>query len=156
MRLCIRAPPPSPPAAAATYAVCAALFSVGTALCVLLRYDTPARVREPVTWVTLLAGVRFIVQRKVVLGAVSLDLFAVLLGGATALALARWPVRRRSGHVLLGAVAVFGVSMLVFGLSASLWVSLAALAVSGAADRSVWSSARPWCSWRRRMRCADA
>ena len=34
---------------------------------------------------TLLAGVRFIFERKVLLGAISLDLFAVLLGGATAL-----------------------------------------------------------------------
>jgi hypothetical protein len=36
-------------------------------------------------WGTLLAGVRFLWQRKVLLGAISLDLFAVLLGGATAL-----------------------------------------------------------------------
>jgi hypothetical protein len=40
---------------------------------------------SPHRWHTLLAGVRFIGQRKVVLGAISLDLFAVLLGGATAL-----------------------------------------------------------------------
>ena len=100
------------------------------------------------------------------LGAISLDLFAVLLGGPTALlpivakdilhtgpwglgwlraapavgalavslALARWPVRQRSGHILLGTVAVFGVSMLVFGLSTSQWLSMAALALRGAAD----------------------
>jgi MFS family permease len=50
------------------------------------------------------------------------------------LALTRWPVRRRTGHTLLAAVAVFGVAMLVFGLSTSFALSMAALAVSGAAD----------------------
>ena len=39
----------------------------------------------PVTWKFLTAGVQFIWERKVVLGAISLDLFSVLLGGATAL-----------------------------------------------------------------------
>jgi MFS family permease len=37
---------------------------------------------EPVTWTTVLAGVVFLRRAKVVLGAISLDLFAVLLGGA--------------------------------------------------------------------------
>jgi len=37
------------------------------------------------TWRTVFAGVAFVWQRKVLLGALSLDLFAVLLGGATAL-----------------------------------------------------------------------
>jgi len=41
--------------------------------------------KEPVSMSTVLAGVKFIWQRPVVLGAISLDLFAVLLGGATAL-----------------------------------------------------------------------
>ena len=50
-----------------------------------LRYRHAPPPREPVSVKVLLAGVRFIWQRKVVLGAVSLDLFAVLLGGATAL-----------------------------------------------------------------------
>lgn len=44
--------------------------------------DTP---REPHSWATALAGFRFIRSRPVILGAISLDLFAVLLGGATAL-----------------------------------------------------------------------
>ena len=137
--------------AGATYAVCAALFSVATGLCLAIRYEHTAPAAEPATWQTLLAGVHFIFGRKVVLGAISLDLFAVLLGGATALlpmfakdilqvgpsglgllraapavgallmsvALTRWPVRRRSGPLLLGAVAVYGLAMLVFGLSTS-------------------------------------
>ncbi|MCK7496933.1 MAG: hypothetical protein MZW92_43125 [Comamonadaceae bacterium] len=51
-----------------------------------IRYEhAPAAGRARRRWQTLLAGVRFVVERKVVLGAISLDLFAVLLGGATAL-----------------------------------------------------------------------
>jgi MFS family permease len=50
------------------------------------------------------------------------------------LVLARWPVRRRTGPLLLGAVAVFGLATLVFGLSTTIWLSLPALAITGAAD----------------------
>jgi MFS family permease len=42
-------------------------------------------IREPASWQTLLSGLRFVKSRPVVLGAISLDLFAVLFGGATAL-----------------------------------------------------------------------
>jgi hypothetical protein len=42
-------------------------------------------VRSAATWASLLQGIRFVWQRKTVLGAISLDLFAVLFGGATAL-----------------------------------------------------------------------
>ena len=41
--------------------------------------------REPLNWQTLLSGLKFVRSRPVVLGAISLDLFAVLFGGATAL-----------------------------------------------------------------------
>ena len=41
--------------------------------------------REPISWSTLLSGVTFVRSRPVVLGSISLDLFAVLFGGATAL-----------------------------------------------------------------------
>ena len=43
------------------------------------------RPREPVNLKTVLAGIHYIWEHKVVLGSVSLDLFAVLLGGAVAL-----------------------------------------------------------------------
>ncbi len=46
----------------------------------------------------------------------------------------RRPTRRRAGPALLVAVAVFGLSMIVFGLSCSFLLSLGALAVSGFAD----------------------
>jgi MFS family permease len=110
--------------------------------------------------------VHFVRHRPVVLGAISLDLFAVLLGGATALLpifardilhtgpwglgllraspaagaftlsllLTRWPITRHAGRVLLGAVAVYGAATLVFGVSASFGLSMAALVVAGAAD----------------------
>jgi hypothetical protein len=40
---------------------------------------------QPANWSTIVAGIRYIWHEKIVLGAISLDLFAVLLGGATAL-----------------------------------------------------------------------
>ncbi len=115
---------------------------------------------------TLLAGVRFIRSRPDILGAISLDLFAVLLGGATALLpvfakdilltgpwglgllrsapavgallmslwLARFPVERQVGRIMFTAVGIFGVATIAFGLSTSFWLSLAVLAVLGAAD----------------------
>ena len=48
--------------------------------------------------------------------------------------LTRWPIKRHAGRILLGAVALFGVATLVFGVSRSFGVSLTALVVSGAAD----------------------
>jgi MFS family permease len=67
------------------YGASVLLFTIGGVLVARLRYVQPARVREPVTLATVFAGVDFIWRRKPVLGAISLDLFAVLLGGAVAL-----------------------------------------------------------------------
>ncbi|RYF31167.1 MAG: MFS transporter [Comamonadaceae bacterium] len=150
----------------AVYGASVLCFVVGGVLVARLRYSyTPAE-REPVTVTTVLAGVDFIWKRKPVLGAVSLDLFAVLLGGAVALlpiyakdilhtgpwglgllrgapavgalvmsiALTRRPLERHVGRTLLMAIALFGVCMIVFGISRSFIVSLVALAVSGGAD----------------------
>ncbi len=52
---------------------------------VLLKPGLRVRSKEPVTWEYLTAGVRFIWGHQILLGSISLDLFAVLLGGATAL-----------------------------------------------------------------------
>jgi MFS family permease len=67
------------------YAVAAALYSGAAILLALLRYEQPPPRREPATVKIVMAGVHFIRQRPDVLGVISLDLFAVLLGGATAL-----------------------------------------------------------------------
>ena len=152
--------------ATAVYASSAGLFLIASLLMSRVRYVHMAPPHEPVTMSTLLAGLVFVWERKVLLGAVSLDLFAVLLGGATALLplfakdilmvgpwglgllraapavgavvmsvlLTRRPMQRHVGHRMLAAVAVYGVCMVVFGLSTSFALSLLALALSGAAD----------------------
>lgn len=117
-----------------------------------------ARVRE---------GIHFVRSRPILLGAISLDLFAVLLGGAVALLpiyardilhvgptglgylrsapavgaalvalyLTRWPIERRVGAAMFSAVAVFGIGTIVFGVSREFGLSIAALAICGAADQ---------------------
>lgn len=148
------------------YGAALALFALAGGLAMFLDYVQAPATREPVTMRTVLAGVEFIWRRKLVLGAVSLDLFAVLLGGAVALLpiyakdilhtgpwglgllrgapavgallmsirLTRHPFERHVGRRLLLAVGVFGICMVVFGLSRNFIVSLAALAISGGAD----------------------
>ena len=152
-----------------------AVYSLGIALLVLssllmLRVAHPkaiARARaEPARLSGLIGGIQFIRSTPVILGAITLDLFAVLLGGAVALLplfaksilhtgpfglgvlrssiavgaliagvrLVRRPLGGRSGRTLLIAVAVFGASMVVFGLSHWFMVSALALAVSGFVD----------------------
>ncbi len=71
--------------ASAVYASGVLLFAVSVFLLSGLNYDHVPPPREPMTLHSVLAGVRFIWEKKPILGAVSLDLFAVLLGGATAL-----------------------------------------------------------------------
>jgi MFS family permease len=69
---------------ATVYACSALLLVCGGALAFTVRYDhVPPQMAA--SWNSVLAGVRFVWQRKVILGATTLDLFAVLLGGATAL-----------------------------------------------------------------------
>jgi MFS family permease len=67
------------------YGICFTLFTAGIILAAAIRLDHAPRERTPVTAESLFAGLVFIWRRKVVLGAVSLDLFAVLFGGAVAL-----------------------------------------------------------------------
>jgi MFS family permease len=122
--------------------------------------------KEPVNLRTVLAGFGFIWEKKLILGSISLDMFAVLLGGAVALlpvyakeilhtgpwglgllrsapgvgatlmaiAVAHRPIRRRAGLTMLLAVAAFGALTIVFGISHSLILSLAALLLVGASD----------------------
>jgi MFS family permease len=67
------------------YAI-AMLTAVGATISTFrIKPETKARPREPMTVKTVFAGLHFIWSRKLILGAISLDLFAVLLGGAVAL-----------------------------------------------------------------------
>jgi MFS family permease len=53
---------------------------------------------------------------------------------AAALVMSRRPVRRRAGRTLLTVVALYGATMIVFGLSQTMWLSLLALAAGGSVD----------------------
>jgi len=67
------------------YATASILFLTASSLVALIRIERPPPHREPVSLQSLFAGIVFIRSQPVILGAISLDLFAVLLGGATAL-----------------------------------------------------------------------
>lgn len=69
----------------AVYGTCAVLYAVSVFLVWRVRARQPPIVRERPTLATVFAGVRFIRRNPDLLGVISLDLFAVLLGGATAL-----------------------------------------------------------------------
>jgi len=67
------------------YAVASVLLLAAVVLMLSTKAPPQVRHREPATWHSVLEGLRFVMSRPVVLGAISLDLFAVLFGGATAL-----------------------------------------------------------------------
>jgi hypothetical protein len=115
---------------------------------------------------SLLEGIRYVRRSRILLAAITLDLFAVLFGGAvallpvyakdilhvgpgglgwllaadsigavtTTLVLAHLPPLTRAGPALLRAVAVFGLAIIVFGLSRNYLLSFAALLVAGGSD----------------------
>jgi len=148
------------------YTVAAGLFFSAAVMVSLVSHVHSVPKREPATLESVFAGISFIRHKPVVLGAISLDLFAVLLGGATALlpAYARdilhigpWglgllrsspaagallmslflsfrPLKRGVGRIMFAAVGVFGTVTVVFALSRSFFLSLAALVLLGAAD----------------------
>ena len=148
------------------YVVATLLLVAGTIAVLMIHEPALERSGTAPSWSTFLGGVQFIRRTPVMLGAITLDLFAVLFGGAVALLplfakqilhtgpvglgilrsapavgallagimLAHRPLRGRTGTTLLVVVAAFGVSMVVFGLSKTLWLSVAALAVSGFVD----------------------
>lgn len=71
--------------AALVYASCLLLLALAILAVLAIRHRAAAHPRVAPDFAQLTAGLRFIWQRPVLLGAISLDLFAVLLGGATAL-----------------------------------------------------------------------
>jgi MFS family permease len=150
----------------AAYVTAGTLFLGAGGFISRIRIDRPPAGRVPVTVQSVFAGIHYIRKRPEILGAISLDLFAVLLGGATALlpayakdilltgpwglgllrsapavgalvmslSLARFPLRRKAGRTMFGAVAVFGMATMVFALSTSFLLSLGTLVILGAAD----------------------
>lgn len=151
----------------AAYGV-AAVLGLGAAVSIgLLRLVEPPRVekREPI-FASIGQGVRFVFGHQILLGALALDMFAVLFGGAISLApafikdvldegpealgilrgapalgavavglwMARHPIERHAGPILLAAVVGFGLSIIGFGLSTVFWLSAFFLLLSGIFD----------------------
>lgn len=67
------------------YALCTALYVTGSLLIGLVRVVRTAVSREPLTPAVLFAGFGYIRRNRLILGSITLDLFAVLLGGVFAL-----------------------------------------------------------------------
>jgi hypothetical protein len=67
------------------YITCIAVFVAAAALISLIRLESPPRGRKPVTIETLFAGFSYVRRHPILLGAMSIDLFAMLLGSVTAL-----------------------------------------------------------------------
>lgn len=120
---------------------------------------------EPVM-TSLKEGINFVFQNKTILNAISLDMFAVLFGGAVALIpvfatdilkvgsegfgilraapaigglitmlIATYiPLNNNAGKKLLTAVFLFGICIIIFGLSKNFWISVVALFFSGVTD----------------------
>jgi len=72
-------------ASGVAYGTAFLLFAAAAVFVALVPRPPQKTLSEPATWSTVIAGFRFVWHEKVVLGAISLDLFAVLLGGAVAL-----------------------------------------------------------------------
>ncbi len=152
------------PTAVYTFSCISYLAAFG--LIALIRLRAVERAQTAASLGMVLDGLRYIWHNKLILGTISLDLFAVLLGGAVALlpvyareilnvgafglgllrsapgigavvmavVVAHWPLRRRAGAAMLWCVCGFGVLTIVFGLSRSVALSLAALILLGACD----------------------
>ncbi|HET9577872.1 MAG TPA: MFS transporter [Usitatibacter sp.] len=148
------------------YGLCALILAAALASVLSIEHVPIIHSKDPATLGAMFAGFGFIFHKPVVLGAISLDLFAVVLGGVTALlpiyakdilhtgpwglgllraapavgalAMAAWtarhPVERHVGAKLLVAVAIYGISVLVFAFSGDFALSMLMLAVGGAAD----------------------
>jgi MFS family permease len=151
---------------AIVYGTCLALFVLAGVLLILIRIERAAPTREPFSLKVFFAGFSYIRGHPVILGVISLDLFAVLLGGVTALlpvfardiyaagpwglgllraapavgalamalALTRWSFERGAGKIMFTAVAMYGLATIVFALSGSFVLAIAALIVLGASD----------------------
>lgn len=147
------------------------LFTLMTLVCFIVLISSlsvrPGRMEHRATSMeVILAGFHYVARTPILLGSISLDLFAVLLGGATSLmpifaqdilhagprglgmlraapaigalmvsfTLTWKPIRRRAGALMFVCVGIFGAATVLFGVSKSLPLSMAALFVVGASD----------------------
>ncbi len=151
----------------AVFALAALLALAVVVILARMQVSEPPRQpqRDPI-FASIAEGARFVFGHQVLLGALALDMFAVLFGGAISLApafihdilhygpeglgilrgapalgavamgvwLARHPIQRNAGRVLLVAVAGFGACMIGFGLSTAFWLSAFFLLLSGMCD----------------------
>lgn len=107
--------------AACVYGAAAGLMAISLAFMVFIKSRRVLAERTAATWHSLLEGLRFVWRRKPVLGAISLDLFAVLFGGATAL------LPAFTKDVLHAGPEVFGYLRAAPGVGAAvtaLWLTL--------------------------------
>jgi MFS family permease len=148
------------------YGFSALLFAFAAACLFTIRPVERSRIEPGSPLRRMAEGLTYVRGNRLVLGAITLDLFAVLLGGATAMlpiyardilfvgaqglgpmraapALGATltaiyfsfrPIKSEVGVKMLSAVVVFGTATAVFGLSTNYWLSLAMLALLGAAD----------------------
>jgi MFS family permease len=151
---------------AVVYGTVAVLLLVSLALLSTIKPVKAREATDGAQTAALLDGLRYVLRRRALLGAISLDLFAVLFGGATALlpAYARdvlqvgpaglgllrtagglgatitalvlvvAPLERHVGRWMFSGVALFGAATIVFGLSRTFTLSLAALVLLGVGD----------------------
>jgi MFS family permease len=148
------------------YALCATLYVTSSILISTVTVERTARLREPLSLAMLFAGFFYIRHNPIVLGVITLDLFAVVLGGVFALLpvfardvfstdawglgllraspgigalitaglMAYQPLRQHIGRIMFAAVATYGITIIIFALSRSFILSMALLAILGAAD----------------------
>jgi MFS family permease len=149
------------------YAVAVALAAASIAVLFPLKVAEPVATgpRAPV-FRSIGEGARFVFSNQIMLGAMALDMFSVLLGGAVSMLpafihdilehgpeglgilracpslgavaaglwIARHPIDRHAGRILMIAVAAFGLCTIAFGLSRSFWLSAAILVAYGMCD----------------------
>ncbi len=152
--------------AAIVYSFTLAMLGLFIVLVAMIRTRLEQTEKKAFSLNTMLAGMRYVWETKLLLGSISLDLFAVLLGGAVALlpiyateilhagprglGLLRampsvgalvvsltmvWrPIKHHAGKIMLICVGFFGAATVIFGLSKTMWVSMAALVIVGASD----------------------
>ena len=148
------------------FATCLGLFSIVALLTLGITIASPAQLHAGTVLQRITAGIEYVRHTPIVLGALSLDLFAVLFGGVTAMLpiyakdilmvgpeglgilrsapaagaavisifLGFYPLDRHAGPLMFACVALFGLMTIVFGVSTSFVLSLAALFILGGAD----------------------